>query len=174
MKKQVLVVMGVSGSGKTTIAKELAKRLGWPFQEGDDLHPPANVKKMQAGTPLTDDDRWPWLDKIATWIDQRVADGKGGVITSSMLKRSYRERVIGTKPGVRLIYLKGDKALIAGQMAKRKGHFMPTTLLDSQFATLEEPQPDERALVVPIEEGVGKMVDAAERALAQAGHQAQG
>lgn len=167
MTNLVLVVMGVSSSGKTTVARALAKRHGWMFQEGDELHPKANVEKMSAGIPLTDADRWPWLDNIAAWIDARLLAGESGVITSSMLKRAYRDKVIGGKDNVRLMFLKGDKALIARRMAKRKGHYMPTSLLDSQFAALEEPAPDEHPLIVAIEGSIEEMIERAERKLAK-------
>jgi gluconokinase len=144
------VVMGVSGSGKTTIAKLLAEMLGWQFQEGDKLHPPENVEKMSAGIPLTDADRLPWLRKIAETIDGWRAHGQSGVVTCSALKRSYREIIVGDRPDVRLVYLKGSLDLIRQRMAARRGHFMPSTLLDSQFAILEEPSPDENAIVVDI------------------------
>ena len=149
-RPMVVVVMGVSGSGKTTVAKLLAERLGWQFQEGDTLHPPENVEKMSAGIPLTDDDRLPWLRKIAETIDGWRAHGQSGVITCSALKRSYRDIIVGDRPDVRLVYLKGSHDLIRQRMAARHGHFMPSTLLDSQFATLEEPSPDENAIVVDI------------------------
>jgi carbohydrate kinase (thermoresistant glucokinase family) len=148
----IVAVMGVSGSGKSTIARAIAQHFGWPFQEGDDLHPPANVAKMHAGEPLTDADRAPWLRAIAGWIDARLAEGgeANGVITCSLLKRAYRAQVIGGKPGVRLLYPYGSQTLIAGRMAARHGHFMPTSLLDSQFATLEPPGEEERALQLDI------------------------
>jgi gluconokinase len=146
----VLVVMGVSGSGKTTVARLVAEARGWGFQEGDALHPPANVAKMSAGTPLTDEDRWPWLRAIAGVIDGWRAVGASGVVTCSALKRAYRDILIGARADVRLVYLRGDKALIAARMAARKGHFMPPGLLDSQFATLEEPTADERPIVADI------------------------
>ncbi|TNC16013.1 gluconokinase [Methylobacterium terricola] len=146
----VIVVMGVSGSGKSTVASLLAGRLGWEFEDGDDFHPAANVEKMQAGTPLTDEDRWPWLAAIAAWIDRVRAEGRHGVVTCSGLKRAYREILVGDRPDVRLVYLKGDRALIGRRMAARHGHFMPTSLLDSQFRTLQEPAPDEAPLVVSI------------------------
>ena len=146
----IVVVMGVSGSGKTTVASLLAATFGWPFQEGDKLHPPANVEKMSRGTPLTDADRLPWLHKIAETIDGWRARGESGVITCSALKRSYREIIVGDRPDVRLVYLKGSHDLIRQRMAARHGHFMPSTLLDSQFAILEEPSPDENAIVVDI------------------------
>ena len=146
----VLVVMGVSGSGKTTIAVPLAKTLGWRFKEGDDLHPPANVAKMASGTPLTDEDRWPWLHAIAALIDAWRAEGVSGVIACSALKRAYRDILIDGRPDVRLVYLQGDKQIIAERMAARRGHFMPPTLLDSQLATLEEPGHDEHPITVHI------------------------
>jgi carbohydrate kinase (thermoresistant glucokinase family) len=145
---QILIVMGVSGSGKTTVARTIAERLGWPFLEGDDLHPPANVEKMHSGVPLTDADRLPWLHAIAAWIDARLAAGEAGVVTCSALKHAYRAILVGDRPHVRLVYLDGDKALIAHRLAERKGHFMPPTLLDSQFATLEAPGADEHPLTV--------------------------
>ncbi len=162
-RPMVVVVMGVSGSGKTTVAKLLAERLDWQFQEGDTLHPPANVEKMSAGIPLTDADRLPWLRKIAETIDGWRAHGESGVITCSALKRSYRDIIVGDRPDVRLVYLKGSHDLIRQRMAARHGHFMPSTLLDSQFATLEEPSPDENAIVVDIggepEEIVGEIAE---------------
>ena len=146
----VVVVMGVSGSGKSTVASLLAGRLGWEFEDGDDFHPAANVEKMQAGHPLTDEDRWPWLAAIAAWIDRVRAEGRHGVVTCSGLKRAYRDVLVGGRPDVRLVYLQGDRELIGRRMAARHGHFMPTSLLDSQFRTLEEPAPDEDPLVVSI------------------------
>jgi ribose 5-phosphate isomerase A len=147
----IAVVMGVSGSGKSTIAALLAQSLGCPFQEGDDLHPPENVAKMQGGTPLTDADRQPWLRKIAALIDEWRAHGRSGVLTCSALKRSYRDIVIGKRPDVTLVYLKGSYDLIRRRMAARHEHFMPVALLDSQCAALEEPTPDEHAVVVGVD-----------------------
>jgi gluconokinase len=144
----IAVVMGVSGSGKTTVAVLLAAALGCQFQEGDDLHPAANVAKMRDGTPLTDADRWPWLRKIADEIDGWRAQGQSGVLTCSALKRAYRDIII--RPGVTLIYLKGSYDLIHRRMAERHGHYMPVALLDSQFAALEEPTPDEHPIVVDV------------------------
>jgi gluconokinase len=149
-RPMVVVVMGVSGSGKTTVAKLLAETLGWQFQEGDTLHPPENVEKMSAGIPLTDADRLPWLHKIAETIDGWRAHGQSGVVTCSALKRSYRQIIVGDRPDVRLVYLKGSLDLIRQRMAARHGHFMPSTLLDSQFSTLEEPSPDENPITVDI------------------------
>ena len=138
--------MGVSGSGKTTVAETLDQRLGWPFQEGDDLHPAANVAKMHAGTPLDDADRWPWLDAIATWIGARLADDGAGVVTCSALKRAYRDRLVAGRAGVRIVYLHANPELLHERLASRRGHFMPASLLDSQLATLEEPGPEEHPI----------------------------
>jgi carbohydrate kinase (thermoresistant glucokinase family) len=149
-RPMIVVVMGVSGSGKTTVASLLAATLGWHFQEGDKLHPPENVEKMSAGIPLTDADRLPWLGKIAETIDGWRARGQSGVVTCSALKRSYRDIIVGDRPGVRLVYLKGSPDLIGQRMAQRHGHFMPPALLDSQFSILEEPSPDENPIVVDI------------------------
>ena len=148
--KTIIVVMGVSGSGKTTVAAMLAAALGVDFLEGDDLHPRSNVEKMKSGTPLTDADRLPWLQTIARKIDEWRAEGKGGVVTCSALKRAYRDILIDKRPEVRLVYLKGSHQLIHDRMAARRGHFMPVGLLDSQFAVLQEPGPDERPIAVDI------------------------
>jgi gluconokinase len=147
----IIVVMGVSGSGKSTIAAMLALRLGWLYEDGDWFHPPANVEKMHAGEPLTDDDRWPWLRAIAAWIDQTRRANERAVIACSALKRAYRDILVGDRRDVRLVYLKGDRSLIGRRMALRHGHFMPPALLDSQFATLQEPGADEDPIVVSIE-----------------------
>jgi len=147
-----VVVMGVSGSGKTTVARLLAETLGWQYQEGDALHPPENVAKMSGGTPLTDADRIPWLRKIADRIDDWRRRGEPGVVTCSALKRSYRDIIVGGRPDVVLVHLKGSRHLIGRRMAARQGHFMPTALLDNQFATLEEPSADERPITVDVGE----------------------
>jgi gluconokinase len=146
----VAVVMGVSGSGKSTIAARLAAELGWEYQEGDALHPPANVEKMKGGTPLTDADRLPWLRRIAERIDDWRAHGRSGVVTCSALKRSYRDVIAGERPDVVVVYLEGSPELIKQRLAQRRGHFMPPALLDSQFAVLEEPTADEKAIVANI------------------------
>jgi len=143
---RVLVVMGVSGSGKSTVAALLAERLGWDFAEGDAMHPQANVDKMHAGTPLTDDDRWPWLDTIRTWIDEHLDAGNPGVVTCSALKRSYRD--VLRAPGVVFVHVAGTADLVGERMAARSGHFMPTSLLASQLATLELPGADEAHVTV--------------------------
>jgi carbohydrate kinase (thermoresistant glucokinase family) len=146
----VAVVMGVSGSGKTTVSVFLAAALGCQFQEGDDLHPAENVEKMQSGTPLTDADRLPWLRKIAREIDVWRARHESGVLTCSALKLSYRDIIIGGRSDVTLVYLRGSYDLIHRRMVARHGHFMPATLLDSQFATLQEPTPDEHPIIVDV------------------------
>jgi gluconokinase len=122
----VLVVMGVSGSGKTTVAAILAARLGWAFEEGDALHPQANIDKMSAGQPLTDEDRWPWLESIAHWVDERLDAGENGIITCSALKRAYRDAISRRGRGVVFVFLRGSKETIAARMAARQGHFMPS------------------------------------------------
>jgi gluconokinase len=144
----VLVVMGVSGSGKSTIAGILSQRLGWPFEEGDALHPVANVDKMAAGIPLTDEDRWPWLAKVADWIDNRLDTGQNGVITCSALKRSYRNVLNRRGSGVEFVYLAADRAELVGRVSHRPAHFMPASLLDSQLATLDPPAATEPAIQV--------------------------
>jgi len=149
-KPVTIVVMGVSGSGKTTVAALLSAALGYQFQEGDDLHPRENVEKMQAGTPLTDADRMPWLRKIAETIDRWGARGESGVVTCSALKQSYRSIIIGNRPGVTLVFLKGSYDLIRQRLAARHEHFMPVALLDSQFAVLQAPTPDEHPITVDV------------------------
>jgi len=146
----ILVIMGVSGVGKSAVAQEVAARFGWPFQEGDALHPEANVAKMQAGIPLTDPNRQPWLERVAAWIDDQRVKKQPGIITCSALKRSYRQIIVGDRPEVRLIYLRGSRDLIAQRLAGRSGHFMPASLLQSQIDTLEEPGPDEDPLTVDV------------------------
>jgi gluconokinase len=144
----VLVLMGVSGAGKSSVAALLAGRLGWPFAEGDDMHPQANIDKMAAGHALDDADRWPWLDLVAAWIREHVAAGEGGIVTCSALKRRYRDVLRG--PGVLFVYLTSSKEQIAQRLLARHGHFMPPALLDSQFADLEPPGPDENALSIEV------------------------
>lgn len=144
----VLVIMGVSGCGKSTIAALLAGRLSWPFAEGDDMHPPENVAKMHAGHPLTDTDRRPWLERIAAWIDEQIAAGRSALVTCSALKRSYRDLL--RREQVMFVYLHGDFEVISRRLAARQGHFMPAALLESQFADLEPPTADEQAIRVDI------------------------
>jgi len=154
-----LVVMGVAGSGKTTIAKALGDRIGWTFKDGDAFHPASNVEKMRSGYPLTDADRWPWLRAIAAELDRTRDAGEHLVVACSALKRAYRDILIGQRSGVRLIYLKGSRNLILQRLRQRRGHFMPPELLDSQFATLEEPGGDEHAIVADISASVDAIVD---------------
>lgn len=160
---RVLVVMGVSGCGKTTVGGLLANRYGWEFEEGDDLHPQANVDKMRSGHALNDADRWPWLQKVAAWIDKQLDAGHDGVITCSALKRSYRDVLNARGAGVVFVYLAGTPETIAARLEMRRGHFMPPGLLASQFEALEEPAPDEPFIRVdigaPPEEILQEIVD---------------
>jgi gluconokinase len=140
----VLVVMGVSGAGKTTVAGILADMLRWDFVDGDDLHPATNVAKMSAGIPLTDEDRWPWLDRVAAWIRDQCAAGKPGIVTCSALKRVYRDKL--ASDNVVFVHLAGPRDAIASRLATRTGHYMPAPLLASQYSTLEPPAEDENVL----------------------------
>jgi gluconokinase len=154
-----LVVMGVSGSGKSTIADKLAERLGWTYEDGDRFHPASNVAKMSAGQPLTDEDRWPWLQAIADEINRVCRAGEHAVIACSALKRAYRDILVHGRNDVRIVFLKGNQDLIAGRLAARKGHFMPPGLLDSQFGTLEPPGANENPVTVSIDASVDAIVD---------------
>jgi carbohydrate kinase (thermoresistant glucokinase family) len=154
-----LIVMGVSGSGKTTIGEQLAARIGWRYEDADIFHPAANVAKMSAGQPLTDEDRWPWLRAIADEIDRASAAGERVVIGCSALRRVYRDVLVHGRHDVRIIYLQGTPALIADRLGSRKGHFMPPGLLTSQFKTLEPPTPDEHAVTVSIDAPAEIIVD---------------
>ena len=154
-----LIVMGVSGSGKSTIADKLAERLRWSYEDGDKFHPASNVAKMSAGHPLTDEDRWPWLQAIADEIDRVCGAGQRAVIACSALKRAYRDILVHGRSDVRIIYLKGTQELIAQRLAARKNHFMPPGLLDSQFKTLEPPDPRENPVTVSIDAPVDAIVD---------------
>ena len=165
MTPPIVVIMGVSGSGKSTIGRPLAARLGWPFKEGDNFHSAANIAKMEAGTPLDDADRAPWLDAIAAWIDGQAAAGQSGVVTCSALKRAYRDRLTDGRPQVRIVYLSGSQALIAARLAKREHHFMPPSLLASQFAALEPPGRGEHVLVIDIDQPVAAQVEEIVRSL---------
>jgi gluconokinase len=159
----VLVVMGVSGAGKTTLGEMLAARLGWPFKEGDELHPPANVAKMKAGQPLNDADRAPWLQAIGAWIDRWIAAGQSGVITCSALKRAYRDTLDGGRPAVRFVFIDLDEATIAARLKDRRHAYWPASLLHSQFETLEPPAPDEPVIRV---DGRSSREEQVERVLA--------
>ena len=164
-----IVVLGVAASGKSTVGEAIAQRFGVRYVEADAFHLESSVAKMTAGMPLTDDDRWPWLDAIAAWIDERRTTGTPGIVSCSALKRAYRRVLLDGRPDVRLVYLQGDKPLIAGRMARRTGHFMPPALLDSQFATLEEPTADEWPIVAPIELSPRRIVEHILASMAQAG-----
>ena len=154
-----LVVMGVSGSGKSTIADKLAERLGWRYEDGDVFHPASNVAKMHAGHPLTDEDRWPWLQAIADEIDRLCRDGERATIACSALRRAYRDILVHGRNDVRIIFLNGTQELIASRLAARHGHFMPPGLLTSQFQTLEPPVASERPITVSIDASVETIVD---------------
>jgi gluconokinase len=155
----VLVIMGVSGAGKSTIGLLLAERLGWQFEEGDSLHPAANVEKMSEGIPLTDEDRWPWLAKVADWIDNRLDTGENGIITCSALKRSYRN-VLGRRgSGVEFVYLAVEVAELTERVEHREDHFMPASLLTSQLNTLEVPTAAEPAIQVDADPDARLVVD---------------
>jgi gluconokinase len=154
-----LVVMGVSGSGKSTIADKLAERLNWTFEDGDRFHPASNVAKMSAGVPLTDEDRWPWLQAIADEIDRVCKAGQHAVIACSALKRAYRDILVHGRNDVRIVYLNGTEELIASRLALRKGHFMPSGLLASQFKTQEPPDQSEHPVAVSIDASVETIVD---------------
>jgi gluconokinase len=161
-----IVVMGVSGAGKSTVGRLIAARLDCPFRDADSFHPKANIEKMASGQPLTDEDRWPWLRAIAAWIGEHRAAGTTCVVTCSALKRVYRDLVTGDqRADVRLVYLRGDIALIEARLKSRTGHFMPPALLRSQFDALEEPRADEHAIAVSIDEVPEEIADDAIRAL---------
>jgi len=154
-----LILMGVSGSGKTTIGERLAARMSWRYEDADTFHPASNVAKMSAGQPLTDEDRWPWLKAIAAEIDRACTAGERLVIGCSALRRVYRDVLVHGRDDVRFVYLEGTQAMIADRLGQRKGHFMPPGLLASQFQTLEPPTPDERAVTVSIDAEVEVIVD---------------
>jgi gluconokinase len=154
----IVIVFGVSGAGKTTIGKLLVEELGWQFYEADDFHPRANIEKMRSGLPLTDEDRWPWLERLREQIMRSLAAKENAVLACSALKRVYREhlRVSGD---VKFVFLRGDYALIERQLRRRRGHFMNPALLQSQFADLEEPQADEDVLTIDLGRSPQELVD---------------
>jgi gluconokinase len=157
----IVVAMGVSGSGKTTVAKGIAKRMNWEYAEGDDFHPQANVEKMRSGIPLTDEDRWPWLGHIGDWISEQVQAGRSAVVTCSALRRAYRDLLREGRPAVRFCHVDEPQEVIADRLAKRKGHYMPASLLASQFAILERLQPDEPGVTVSGEGSEEEVLQAA-------------
>jgi gluconokinase len=152
----LVVVMGVSGSGKSTVGAALAQRLRVPFADADDFHPPANIAKMTAGHPLDDHDREPWLEAVGGWLAEH--DETGGVMTCSALKRAYRDTLRASAPRLELVHLDGSRAVIARRQSSRPGHFMPAALLDSQFATLEPLAPDEHGVVIDVDQGIDAIV----------------
>jgi gluconokinase len=155
----VVVVTGVAGSGKTTVGAMLAGTLGWTYAEADDFHPAANLAKMASGHPLNDEDRWPWLNAIGDWIDARRAAHEPAIVSCSGLKRSYRDLLRRGRPEVRIVFLAGSRELVARRLLARQGHFMKASMLDSQFAALEPPEPDEHVLTVPVEGTPPEVVD---------------
>ncbi|MFC4913158.1 gluconokinase [Actinomadura gamaensis] len=161
----IVLVMGVAGSGKTTVGRLLAQELGWDFADADQFHSPANIAKMTAGIPLTDADRMPWLRTIRTWIDVHHVAERPGVVTCSGLRRAYRAELTGGRPEVLPVFLDGDRDLIARRMSARIGHFFKPEMLDGQFRILERPAPDEHVLVLPTAWSVEKLVDTVVAAL---------
>ncbi len=156
-----IVVMGVAGSGKSSVAIELQRRLGWPLAEGDDFHPESNIAKMSAGIPLTDEDRWPWLDLIVDWTAEQAAEGKSTIVTCSALRRVYRDRLRAAPGRTIFVHLAGTEELLSERMTARTDHFMPPTLLPSQLATLEQLDADEEGIVLDIAADVPTLADQA-------------
>ena len=154
----IIIIFGVSGAGKTTIGKLLADELGWRFYEADDFHSQANIEKMRCGIPLTDKDRWPWLEKLRALIERCVESGENAVLTCSALKRKYRD-CLRVDPDVKFVFLCGNYALVEKQLRSRHGHFMNAALLQSQFDDLEEPQPDENVLTIELEQTPEEIVE---------------
>ncbi|APU13822.1 MULTISPECIES: gluconokinase [Actinoalloteichus] len=165
----IVVVMGVSGSGKTTIARSLAERLGVTYSEADEFHPPENIAKMESGVPLNDEDRLPWLRSIAAWISEQERADVSGVVTCSALKRSYRDLLRTGNDGVWFLHLAGSREVISDRLAGRTGHFMPASLLDSQFADLEPLESDEVGYTADVSEDAEVIVDRSLAALKAAG-----
>lgn len=145
----IVIIFGVSGTGKTTVGKLLAREVGWHFLEADDFHPEANIEKMRSGHPLTDEDRWPWLERLRQQIERFLAVGEDAVLACSALKRAYRDR-LRVSDEVKFVFLRGDRALVENQLRSRHGHFMNSGLLPSQFDDLEKPRPDENALTIEL------------------------
>ena len=153
----IVILFGVSGAGKTTLGEMLARQLDWKFCEADDFHSKANIDKMHAGVPLTDEDRWPWLQSLRELIEQSLAENRNAVLACSALKESYRQ-VLRVSEDVRFVYLRGSYEIVANQIRNRHGHFMNPDLLRSQFATLEEPKPEEQAIVIELGRSAGELV----------------
>lgn len=155
----MVVIMGVAGSGKTTVGTLLSRHTGWAFVDADTLHPPENVAKMRAGIPLTDADRWPWLERVAAWIRERRATGADGIVACSALKRAYRDFLRRADPKLYLVYLRGERTLIDARLGSRTHHFFPQSLVSSQFADLEEPQPDEHPITIYIGQPMPRIIE---------------
>lgn len=162
---RLIVVMGVSGSGKSTLAEGLSRRLGWPFCEGDALHPASNIAKMSRGEPLTDDDRWPWLDAVGQWLDECTEAGTKAVVTCSALRRRYRDVLREGRPGVRFCHVVAPEETVRSRLGRRQGHYMPAGLLPSQLEALEPLQPDEPGVTVTADGDPGSVLDEALRRL---------
>ncbi|MGN6584453.1 MAG: gluconokinase [Rhizobiaceae bacterium] len=163
-----IIVMGVSSSGKSTVGAAVAEKLGVPFLEGDAFHPAANVEKMRQGIPLTDEDRWPWLDRVARELKAAARERGGAVVSCSALRRTYRDRLRATVgPELRFVFLQGDQATLSGRMRHRHGHFMPASLLASQFATLEPPRGEEDVLTVNVAGPIEDVIAATMQALGE-------
>jgi gluconokinase len=167
MRINPVVVMGVSGSGKSTIGEALAEQLGWPFKDGDELHPAVNIAKMAGGVPLVDADRRPWLEACGQWLEDRRAEGRSSVLACSALKRSYRDVLRAHVPDLRILHLDADRELLLQRIGHRTGHFFPGALLDAQLADLEPPQPGEDAIILPVTMSVPDLVEAAAKALTE-------
>jgi len=161
----LVVVMGVAGSGKTTVARGIAVSMHWLFAEGDAFHPEVNVEKMRKGVPLTDEDRWPWMDRIGGWLSEQEAEGRSAVVTCSALRRAYRDLLRDGRPHLRFCHINGPQGVIRGRLDHRAGHYMPASLLPSQLATLEPLQPDEPGVVVSGDGTEVEVLDAALEAL---------
>lgn len=161
----IAIVMGVCGAGKTTVGELLAQRLGARFEEGDKYHPRTNVEKMSKGTPLTDEDRWPWLESMAASIDRWQAEGTAAVIACSALKEAYRKILVGDRDGVFVLYLRGDAETLAQRMRQRRHHFMPASLLWSQLATLEEPLPSSHVVVADVRTSPAEIAELTAKAI---------
>lgn len=160
-----LVIMGVAGTGKTTVMDALADRLGWPTAEGDEFHPPANVEKMRLGEPLGDADRWPWLESIAAWIGERERAGESALVTCSALRRAYRDLLRRGHPSVRFVHLVAPRSVLEERMRHRSGHYMPVSLLTSQLESLEPLAPDEPGIVIPADRPVAALAEEINRSL---------
>jgi gluconokinase len=166
----IVIIFGVSGAGKTTVGKLLAEEVGWHFYEADDFHSRANIDKMRRGIPLTDADRWPWLESLRQLIERSLKAGENAVLACSALKRAYRER-LRVSDEVKFVFLRGDYALIEKQLRRRHGHFMDPDLLRSQFADLEEPKPDEHVITIDLGRTPQEIVEEIKRKLPLAGKQ---